>query len=648
MLKPVRMCRIECIVGRERKDAVISRLHREGAAQIDNLSGEELTASSLVRDRPSERLGELSALLARISAVSEALKPYSKDDAGFLEEMLGVRRRERMIVGRESCSKIMAEAEGALAPLELAVASEGRCIAAFREEGSRLQDRLKRLQPVADLEVPSSLLRSGEYLETAFGTISKDGEKTLTDVLTEVFASEHAVERLQSAGGTALVVNVLRGREAELEQALRASGFEAIPLDGDGTPKDMFLQTASRLAEIEAETAKSAGKLSSIHATSHRGLEALKEQLSIEYERCQATARLGATEEASYLRLWVPREKQAGIVDAIEEASGGLCAFDIDPDPKDAPTLLDNPPLLAPFESLTRMYSPPRYNQIDPTAITAPTFVIFFGFMAGDAVYGLITTAVSYMLRKRYGKYSKGVNDFFYIMMCCGLSTILFGVMTGGYLADFLTKYVLGIATRDMPFVVIDPLYKSNAVLLLSITVAVGVLQIVFGHVLGMLDKLSRREYKGVLTDNLSWLLIFASVPALIMWSKAAALAVFAAGFILLFWGSGILAFLTIPGSVGNFVSYSRLLALNLTSPGVGMAFNFLSSLLWNIPLVGPIIAVALFITTHSVMLLMNPIGAFVHSLRLHYVEFYGAFYDGGGIEFQPFMERREHTILRR
>ncbi len=642
------MCRVECIVAKERRDAVILRLHRVGAAQIDNLSGEELAASSLVRDTPAERLGGLSALMARIAAVSETLKPYARDSAGFIEEMLGVRRRERIAVGRASREDLMAEAEGELAPLEAEVASESGRIAALREEASRLNERLKRLQPVADLDVPASHLRGGGYLQTVFGLVIPEGEAALTERLKAVFGSEHAVEGLKSAGVVALAVNVMRGREAELSEALKASGFEAIALEGDGTPRDMFTQASGRLAEIKDETAKSAGRLSAIHAMRHRELMALNEQLSLEYERCQAAARLGATEEASYLRLWAPREKQAGIIAAIDEESGGLCAFEVDSDPKDAPTLLSNPPLLAPFESLTRMYSPPRYNQIDPTAITAPTFVIFFGFMAGDAVYGLVTTAASYMLRKRYGKYSKGINDFFYVMMCCGLSTMLFGVLTGGYLADFLTKYVLGIATRDMPFVVIDPLYKSNAVLLLSVTVAVGVLQILFGHALGIFDKLGRREYKGVLTDHISWLLIFASVPALLIWGKAAALAAFAAGFALLFWGFGILAVLNIPGSIGNFVSYSRLLALNLTTPGVGMAFNFLSSLLWGIPIVGPAVAAALFITVHTVMLFMNPIGAFVHSLRLHYVEFYSAFYDGGGVEFQPFMERREHTILRR
>ena len=107
------------------------------------------------------------------------------------------------------------------------------------------------------------------------------------------------------------------------------------------------------------------------------------------------------------------------------------------------------------------------------------------------------------------------------------------------------------------------------------------------------------------------------------------------------------MAVMELSGVLGRIVSYARLLALSLTTPGMGMAFNFLASITYGVPVVGPLIALLVFIASHIMILLMNALGSFVHALRLHYVEFYGTFYEGGGLEFQPFAEKRRYTLRR-
>ena len=121
----------------------------------------------------------------------------------------------------------------------------------------------------------------------------------------------------------------------------------------------------------------------------------------------------------------------------------------------------------------------------------------------------------------------------------------------------------------------------------------------------------------------------------------------FILGFSLLLKGVGFMALMELSGVLGRVVSYARLLALSMTTPGIGMAFNFIASLSYGIPVVGPLIAIGVFIASHIMILLMNSLGAFVHSLRLHYVEFYGTFYGGGGSEFRPFIENRRYTVRR-
>jgi len=649
MLKPVRMCRVECLIAQETKDRVIARLHREGTAQIDSIRQEDAEKEGIGRDRPLERAAEVSSLLLRTRAVSESLLPYGGTDAGFMEELLGVRRFEREEVDDLSFGKLKADAEGVLAPLEAEAGSTLAELAELTDLKGRLAEQLSTLEPLRESDLQARYFKETPYLRSVIGTVPEGGEEQLAQRLNERFGAEYALSTFGKYMGRSVVaVSALKGRGAELEQTLRSAGFDDVRASGEGTFREIHSGLKSRLEGLEQPLGELKSKLARLHAENRRRLLVLEELLRLEEERSTVFSGLGATQKTVYLRMWVPRSGCDRLAGIIEEESQGRCSVKVDEEPENAPTLLDNPKWIRPFESLTKMFSPPRYNQVDPTVITAPTFILFFGFMAADAVYGLLMAAAAVILRRRYGRYSAKVDDFFYMVICGGLSTMLFGILTGGYLGDFLSKYVLHVETRNMWFVLIDPLYKSNAVILLAVTVAVGAVQIIFGHTVGILDKLSRKEYKGVLTDNVSWLLIFSAIPAFYFGQPRLALASFSVGFVMLLWGSGILGLLSVPGSVGNFVSYSRLLALSLTAPGVGMAFNFMSSLLWGVPLVGPVLAACLFIVVHTVMLLMNPIGAFVHSLRLHYVEFYGTFYDGGGVEFRPFAEERTYTALRR
>lgn len=648
-MKPVRMCKVEAVISRENSEKVVSGLHRAGIAQVDMLSDEELASSGIIREKPFEKAAEVAGLLSRVRAAMDALKPYSPSKPSFLEELLGVTAHEFREVDRIGFERLKADSLSMLDGVEPEIHALAKKLREASDEGGRLSELSRKLQPLKGLNLPISYFAESPLLYSVVGLLDADALGSLPLKLGETFGAEVAYSALGGAIEKPIVsFTVLKGRREELSQALRTVGFEEVKAEGNGTFREEYIRVDSMLADLVEPERIAEGRLGALCDGIFFDLQVLEELLMIEAERCNVSKCFGSTEKAVYIRFWVPKKMCGKLQTLVSAEASDLCIFEVDWEPQDAPTLLDNPPILKPFESLINMYSPPRYNQVDPTAITAPTFVMFFGFMTGDAVYGLVLAALAYRLKRLYGRFSGPLSNFLSIMLWCGLSTMVFGILTGGYLADFLAKYVLRVPTRDMMFVVIDPLYKSNSVILLTIAVAFGVLHVVFGNFVGVLDKLGRREYKQALTDNLSWLLVFASVPLFLFGWKTAAVAAFLSGFAFLVWGTGILALISLPGMIGNFVSYSRLLALNLTAPGVGMAFNFLASLIWGIPLVGPLFSIALFIVTHTVLLLMAPIGSFIHSLRLHYVEFYGTFYDGGGGEFAPFSEKREYTVIRR
>ncbi|MFH1054812.1 MAG: V-type ATPase 116kDa subunit family protein, partial [Candidatus Altiarchaeota archaeon] len=431
MLKPVRMCRLDCIIAKEIKDDVIGRLRAEGVAQVDVLSNEELEKADIGRDAPLQRANEVSALLARARSVIESIAPYGRG-VDFLEGVLNVRRTQKREVEDCSFGRVKVKAEKILAIVEDDVHTSIKRLKEAGETKNKLAETLVKLEPVKELKVPVSHFTSSVFLRSVIGVIPKDGETTLVRSLEEKFHRECAATALvREKHRIVIAVHVMKERSCELEQVLRVSGFEELNVEGDGTFMDAYYETKTRIVKLEKETGKLAARLKEVYVDRNSYLHVVDELRRLEEERCTVFNRLGSTDKVSYLRMWVPRKRCQGIVDAIEEEAGGLSSFEIDWEPQDAPSLLENPSIFKPFEMFTRMYSIPRYNQIDPTVVTAPTFVIFTGFMIADAMYGLILLSISLLMMRRYGRYSKGISDIMFILLCCSISTIIFGVLTG-------------------------------------------------------------------------------------------------------------------------------------------------------------------------------------------------------------------------
>jgi V/A-type H+-transporting ATPase subunit I len=402
-----------------------------------------------------------------------------------------------------------------------------------------------------------------------------------------------------------------------------------------------LIDTKKQISELEDQLQK----LSQEELTNSY---ALTEQLENEQMRLKAADYLKRTEKSALMRFWAPLRDLERLKKEVADVTSERCSFKVLHNPVDAPVLQDNPEILRPFESFTRLFSTPKYGRVDPTILTAPTLVLFFGFMLSDAIYGLILVLIASYLKRKYAKVLK-VSDFMKVIQWCGAATIIFGIVSGGFFGDFLSRYIFGLdnAQALAPFVLIDPLYKSNAITLLIIAVAVGFAHTVAGNIIGFVDNLQSRKPRDAITQNLSWLLILAGAFLALFSDPVLASTPATLGLILLLLGAGPISLMDLPGLLGRIMSYSRLLALNLTTPGMGLAFNFLASMLWGIPIVGPILAGIAFIISHTIILLLNALGSFVHSLRLHYVEYYGTFYGGGGLAYTPFAQKCKYTKIR-
>jgi V/A-type H+-transporting ATPase subunit I len=334
--------------------------------------------------------------------------------------------------------------------------------------------------------------------------------------------------------------------------------------------------------------------------------------------------------------------------------------------------MLDNAKSVKPFEMLTEMYAPPKYNEIDPTMMIMPGFLIFYGIMLTDAVYGLLLTLAGLVLWKRMGKVSSGAYNLGYILTLSGLSTVFFGILTGGYLGDFMYQF-LGMDIYTTGFALVNPLgestYISAAKPLLSLggidvnngpmaillfSIVAGIIHLFIGLTVGLKESLANGSVLDAFLNQGMWILLILAIVATVvtgnmMIAGGAVIAVIVLCMIKGFMNGGILDALLgamdITGFLGNVLSYARLLALCLATGGLAMAVNIMAKLLGDaVPVIGILIAVVMLVFGHSFNFVMNGLGSFIHSLRLHYVEFFGQYYEGGGKKFSPFKAKRDYT----
>lgn len=349
----------------------------------------------------------------------------------------------------------------------------------------------------------------------------------------------------------------------------------------------------------------------------------------------------------------------------------------VDPGPDDdVPVSISVPRLFQPVKLLVEMFGLPPYRSFDPTPFMQINFYVFFGICFSDVCYGIILTALGIYLSTKTKEF-QDVNNFIRILLFGGISSIFFGALTGSWFGDLYKPVYLGegnlLLLLQEKCVVIDPMNKTIVALLCAL--GIGVLNQFYALILKMYGALRKKDVMGAFSDGLCWIVtltgllmmvgrIFTDVPVHIfntgLWMFFAGavgliltqgrgiqnpLGRLAGGVVSLY---GILGSYGITAFIGDTLSYCRLLALGLTTSIVAMAFNLMAGMLREVPYIGVLLFIALLIVGHIFNIAISVLGAFVHSMRLIYVEFFGRFYEVGSRPFQPLGFDSPQCIMRR
>jgi len=533
-------------------------------------------------------------------------------------------------------------------------------LVSLKSEENRLNNLYMSLLPWKQLDTPLDYTGTQKTV-FQYGTIPSvvDWNSVQSELCERV--PEAYIERINSDKDQHyLFLIVHKGKEQECLQYLQSRGYNRVTFSGlTGTVAENIARINRRLEEISAEREKTVEQIKDL-GRSRNEIEVLYDWLMMEKGRLEATGKFIKSKKVFLIRGWVPERNALEIKKYLESKFVVYVEIEEPGEDEEFPVLLENKGIAEAGEPVLKMYSLPSSKEIDPNTVMAPFFIIFFGLMFSDGGYGLILSLLSGIVLWRF-KLEENMRKFMKLMFFCGLSTMFWGLMFGGWFGiSALAKYAVWF----------DMIGEPER--MLSWSLLFGVIHIYAGFLLKAANLIRDKKYLDALFD-VGFVLVFYTGAVLFLLPYAPAVnpekaAPFVNAGKYLLIGGGVLLLLTqgrtsknifgklagglsslynVVSFLSDVLSYSRLLALGLATGIIASIVNELS-VMFDMPIVlKAIVAVLILVVGHAVNFGINVLGAYVHSCRLQYLEFFGKFYTGGGSAFSPLKINTKYTKLK-
>ncbi|OPF52573.1 V-type ATP synthase subunit I [Clostridium baratii] len=631
----VKMNKFTLLAFESKKDILLEKLQGFSEVEFINLQNEDYLEDheelkELMKDSVDSKYARSEEDLSKVRFTLEFLKKYVPQKSG----LKAMREGKRALTLEE----LKAEVEkSAWEELYEKVKEKDVHLANLDNEKTKLEGEIDSLKPLEGLDVSFEEL-NGMNTPYFLGSVAKQYEDELVSGLSKGYIE------IISRDNQDVYFLALANKEdkEEIEEVLRGFGFSAFKTERTETPIKVIHTNMDRIEKIEGEKFLIKEELSALDEEV-KYLELAYEYYHNEYTRTLVNTNFLKTDKVSLIQGWVAYSDNDELTKIVKDTLGEdyyLSFAEVkDEEIDDVPIRLKNNDLNKSFENITEMYSLPRYNEIDPTPLLAPFFLIFFGMMVADAGYGLLILIGSLVALKVFNL-DDSQKQFAKFFMYLSIPTIIFGFIYGSFFGDFINLDGVKL---------IDPSKDVNTILVAS--VVFGVIQIFFG--LGIKAYVLIRDGRPLdaLYDVGSWVLTLVSIGVFAMGSGSIATIGkygMIVGMIAIVLtqgrhmksvggklGQGLYALYGITGYVGDLVSYTRLMALGLAGGSIAGALNLIIGMFPTVALIilGPVI----FILAHIFNLGLSLLGGYVHTCRLEYVEYFSKFYEGGGRPFEPF-----------
>lgn len=566
----------------------------------------------------------------------------------------------------------------------------------YLQTAKRISDNAKEIAEaraqIQKLELQSRELEPWLPLDVPMDTSGTRDSVLLLGTLPEPLPKEAVLERLgeryegprfyeleiltRTRDSTFLAVLCLRECAGELEESLRQMGF--------ARPARLTAKTpGEERKELERRTEQYRARIHTLHQEI-RGMAGEREHLKLlaDYYRVRADkyellGTLPQTQNAFALSGYVPEKYAEKLARKMRERYGAVAEVEELFEADQAPVLLANGRFAGSGEGVLASFGLPGKGELDPTCIMTVFYVFLFGIMLSDAAYGLLVAAGCAAVLLKFPGMEENLRKSIQLFFWCGLSTLVWGILFGGFFGDAVdvvakTFFHAELAEGEslLPALWFVPL--NDPMKLLIYAMLFGCVHLFTGLFIKGWMNLKKKDYLAFLCDTVCWfLLILGLILMLLPTSMFASISqmeiVFPEAVNLLAKGmaaGGALGILflsgrgkknpglrlalgaydlyNVTGWLSDILSYSRLLALGLATGVIASVINQMGSMFGD-GVLGAVGFAAVFLVGHTFNLGINLLGAYVHTCRLQYVEFFGKFYEGGGREFKPFSGKTKY-----
>lgn len=667
---------------------LMKELHRRGVMEVsENAAFEEHSTVAAETDR-------FDAFdLARIDFAIRFLEPHAPKK-GKMEKML---TSGKLImpeqVATDRFKKFAPQSTEVIGACEKLEESNVR----IKNELRNLEDKKEDIVQYQSLFIPVGMSLDTEQTVSVIGRVPVAKHKEFVEALAR--KSNLLGIEVVSEEGARILVRLTMHREVltEVQGVLQEFNFNEVKLDAT-YPEFEGQLPKEILAHLDEEIAARNEQIT----TNEKAVVQLAknyEDLCIVYDfhawrkdKNDVQHRVLRTQYVFAFEGWIPQRDFEKLSHWIKQVFVGEVSIDkIDAaEGEKIPALLDNKKGISSFDGMTEMFGSPNDEDIDPTPMIAPFFVFFFGVCLSDTGYGMILALVSafFMI---FGTFSKEARKTLLMVLLCGISATLGGILLGGHFGmtpaeapGFMTTTN---AAGDLMFrgQILDPLAGSGTMTFMIFTFVVGYIQVLCGLGMRIKKGIANRDWGLAFIDGAGWLY---TMGMLAIWGLADKIGIdknlamnfllAGVGFLLIGLGrkgwtplkskkSVLAKIITVPvnsikvvlmGALGlygamdfvsNILSYSRLMALGLATGIIGAAMNMTAKVLGDMlpGVVGIAVMVAFMLFGHTINFGLSGLGAYVHSMRLQFIEFFGIFYTGGGRRFRPFVRAKKYLLFR-
>lgn len=542
----------------------------------------------------------------------------------------------------------------------------------------RCKEEIQSLSPWISLDVPMNYpgtKKTGFFIGSISGTYTQEALTAKIEQLEEMPDSVYAQVITTDKFQTYVTVVFLRTQQDQVERALRNFSFNRAPLITSHTPEISVKKRENAIASIQKEIEALRQKLEE-YSKRRMEIKEVADYYTVRAEKYRVVGSILQSKHTFFITGFIPEREIENLRKNLESRFTVVIDVEEPKENENVPVLLSNNKTAGAVEGVVTSFGYPTKHEIDPTAITAFFYYFFFGIMLSDAAYGLLMFLGCLWALKKYPNMSEGMQKSLRMFKNCGLSTLVWGILFGGYFGDAIT--VIGHTFFGVDIVVpavwFAPIDKPMEMLIYCMIF--GIVHLFVGLGIKGYMMLRQKDMASFVCDVLFWYvfligLILMLIPTSIFGSLLGTIIVFPQ------WANLLAKIMTIGGMAGilltggrraknpfkrlllgayslydttswlsDLLSYSRLLALGLATGVIAQVINTMAAM-GGKSVVGVIMFIIVFIIGHVFNMAINLLGAYVHTNRLQYVEFFGKFFEGGSREFQPFKENTKYVNVK-